>query len=165
MCMSSLNHEIFIWAPVQQANNPKALVSGPLLNTRSSIFDIFCLIWRQVLDKMWHQNPMPESRRENLFLVLTRHKSELQKYICWLVFSWREHLNFSNCKIKHEGRENSSHDCQRNSHATSHRRPSAQISQNWWMDLGRFGWFCVVLDGFGWFHVLVTTLIPEGDRL
>ena len=39
----SFNREIFIWAPVQQANNPKVLVSGPLLNTRSSIFDIFCL--------------------------------------------------------------------------------------------------------------------------
>ena len=39
-----LNREIFIWAPLQQANNPKVLVSGPLLNTCSSIFDIFCLI-------------------------------------------------------------------------------------------------------------------------
>ena len=40
----SFNHETFIWAPVQQANNPKVLVSGPLLNIRSSIFDILCLI-------------------------------------------------------------------------------------------------------------------------
>ena len=40
----SFNREIFIWAPVQQANNPKVLVSGPLLNTRSSIFNILCLI-------------------------------------------------------------------------------------------------------------------------
>ena len=45
------------------------------------------MLWRQVFDKIWHQNPMSESRRENLFLVLTRHQSELQKYIWWLVFS------------------------------------------------------------------------------
>ena len=38
-----LNREIFIWAPGEQANNPKVLVSGQLLNTRSSIFDILCL--------------------------------------------------------------------------------------------------------------------------
>ena len=48
-----------------------------------------------VFDKMWHQNLMSESLLENLFLVLTWHQSELQKYICWLVFSYREHFNFS----------------------------------------------------------------------
>ena len=48
----SFNREIFIWAPVEQANNPKVLVSGQLLNTRSSIFDILCLTLRQVFDKM-----------------------------------------------------------------------------------------------------------------
>ena len=67
----SFNREIFIWAPGEQANNPKVLVSGQLLNTRSSIFDILCLTLRQVFDKMCHQNLMSESLLENLFLVLT----------------------------------------------------------------------------------------------
>ena len=48
----SFNREIFIWALGEQANNPKVLVSSQLLNTRSSIFDILCLILRQVFDKM-----------------------------------------------------------------------------------------------------------------
>ena len=67
----SFNREIFIWAPGEQANNPKVLVSGQLLNTRSSIFDILRLTLRQVFDKMCHQNLMSESLLENLFLVLT----------------------------------------------------------------------------------------------
>ena len=48
----SFNREIFTWAPGEQANNPKVLVSAQLLNNRSSIFDILCLTLRQVFDKM-----------------------------------------------------------------------------------------------------------------
>ena len=60
-----------------------------------------------------------------------------------------------------------------------HGRPSTQISRklivfgyilagfgSFWLvvlgGLGRFGWFWVVLGGFGWFRVLVTT--PKKDE-
>ena len=48
------------------------------------------------------------------------------------------------------------HDCQRDSHATSPTAIYANITQT-----GRIrvycSWFWVVLAGFGWFRVLVTT--------
>ena len=52
------------------ANNPKVLVSGPLLNNCTSIFDISYLL-----------TSLSGSPFANFFLVLTCYQSELQKYI------------------------------------------------------------------------------------
>ena len=74
-----------------------------------------------------------------------------------------------------QGQEKSTHDCQRDSHATSHTAIYANITQTgsirvyrrwFWVVLvgfvGGCGWFwlalLLVLVGFGWFRVLVTTL-------
>ena len=63
------------------------------------------------------------------------------------------------------------HDCQRDSHATSQTANYANITQTgrirvycgwFWVVLagsvGGYRWFWVVLGGFSWFRVLVTTV-------
>jgi len=64
------------------------------------------------------------------------------------------------------------HDCQRDGPAASPTAVCANITQTGRISMGRFGWFCwfcwwfwVLLGGFGWFRVLVSSTHEYDDHI
>ena len=129
------------------ANKPKVLVSGPLLNTCTSIFDIFYLLTSLF-------------RTQNgLDCIYSYRTKDLTKKCFDELHSTKSYRKKNKCLINVII-------------AQHHRRLFTQISRKPVVFgyivagfVGGFGWFCswfwVVLGRFGWFRVLVTTIIAR----